>query len=405
MRYLILVAILAIANTVLQADNYCPEGSDDVFTVTPEILATTPAWNPLSDEVPVSAANAIRVAATYHNKIIPTGRTEWYVFELAGATLVRSENDRWYWVVQYNAHFDPDVKPPKDGKLVGGWIGPAISHNRYPVLLNGKLAPSHRRRSSSNFAKNCVSDLNSRRRITMCWTEDRDVAVLTWKTQGAISVNTNVRRINMRPIARVFGHCAIAVVTLIAGCGPGNLTTNERMRQNITADLEQKGAYFVGFTEGTSIPDMACFLNVKSLDGIEKYPTLTHLDFTDSTVSDRHLREIVLLPNVFYLELDGTKVSDAGIEVLSAIPNLNMVDLTGTHVSDASVPALARIKGLQGVVAESANLSESGVRQLMKLRPDIWVKHESVTGPQDGEGEDQREDDLGDPRGGSDDEP
>ncbi|WP_430452249.1 hypothetical protein [Rhodopirellula europaea] len=162
MRFLILVAFLAIANTVLQADDYCPEGSGDVFTVTPEILATTPAWNPLSDEVPVSAATAIRVAATYHNKIIPTGRTEWYVFELAGATLVRSENDRWYWVVQYNARFDPDVKPSKDGKLVGGWIGPTISHNRYPVLLNGKLAPSHPRRPELPAAIRPVDEVTPR---------------------------------------------------------------------------------------------------------------------------------------------------------------------------------------------------------------------------------------------------
>ncbi|TWU42923.1 Leucine Rich repeats (2 copies) [Rubripirellula tenax] len=196
-------------------------------------------------------------------------------------------------------------------------------------------------------------------------------------------VIATVRRTCMNLISLNFGLIAIVVLTLVIGCNPNALTPDERIRQNITSDLEQMGAYYVGFEEDTSIPDAAFFVNVKSLDGIKRYPTLTHLDFTDSNVSDHDLRELISLPNVFYLELDGTKVSDVGIDTLAAIPNLNVVDLNGTLVSDASVPSLAKIRGLQGVVAESTNLSELGVRELMRLRPEIWVKHESILDPPD----------------------
>jgi hypothetical protein len=146
MRFSILVAFVSCFTALLRADDFFPEGADVVFSVTPEILAQTPAWNPLTGQAPVSAADAIRIAAEYHKKIIPSGRTQWYVFDLAGASLVRSDNDRWYWVVQYRAHFDPEKQPSEDGKLGSGWIGPKITHNRYPVLFDGKLAPSRPRR-------------------------------------------------------------------------------------------------------------------------------------------------------------------------------------------------------------------------------------------------------------------
>jgi hypothetical protein len=146
MRLLILGIVAVCHNALLRADDFYPEGSDVVFSVTPEILAQTPAWNPLAGQTPVSAADAIRIAAEYHKKIIPSGRTQWYVFDLAGASLVRSDNDRWYWVVQYRAYFDPEKHPSEDGKVGRGWIGPKITHNRYPVLFDGKLAPSRPRR-------------------------------------------------------------------------------------------------------------------------------------------------------------------------------------------------------------------------------------------------------------------
>ena len=155
-------------------------------------------------------------------------------------------------------------------------------------------------------------------------------------------------------------------------------TSVDRARQRATSELEQLGAYFVGFDGDTVVPDSSYFMNVKSLYGIERYSSLTHLDFTDSNVSNGDLSDLILLPNVFYLELDGTMVSDDGIATLARIPNLNVLDVTGTQITDASVPNLAKIAGLQGVAAKETQLTQPGVQQLLKLRPDIWVKHESV---------------------------
>lgn len=62
-----------VAYSVSLADDFHPEGSDDVFTVTKEILADTPKCDPLAVEMPISVATAIRVAAEYHNKTIPNG--------------------------------------------------------------------------------------------------------------------------------------------------------------------------------------------------------------------------------------------------------------------------------------------------------------------------------------------
>lgn len=146
MRFSMLVVIALCLTSLLRADEFYPEGSDVVFSITPEVLAQTPAWNPLAGPAPVSAADAIRIAAAYHKKIIPSGRTDWYVFDLAGAILVRADNDRWYWVVQYRAHFDPIRRPSEKGTVSSGWIGPKIAHNRYPVLFNGELAPSRPRK-------------------------------------------------------------------------------------------------------------------------------------------------------------------------------------------------------------------------------------------------------------------
>lgn len=122
----------------LQAKEFWPVDAKTVFSVTKETLEATPAWNPGAGPIPVSAADAIQIASDFHKRIAPEGRTDSFVFDLAGATLVRSEDDRWYWVVQYRVHFDPLPTPNRVGN---GWVGPMPKHSRYPVLMNGELAP------------------------------------------------------------------------------------------------------------------------------------------------------------------------------------------------------------------------------------------------------------------------
>ncbi|MEM9368151.1 MAG: hypothetical protein AAGD07_19320 [Planctomycetota bacterium] len=124
------------------SDEFRPAGVNEVFTVTAEVLATTPAYDPLAGPIPVSASTAIRVAAKYHKAQFPGGRSDWYLFELSGATLVRGEHERWYWIVQYRGIFDPRMPGDPSRRRPGGYASiPTVVHNRYPVLMTGKLAP------------------------------------------------------------------------------------------------------------------------------------------------------------------------------------------------------------------------------------------------------------------------
>lgn len=161
MRCLILVAACLVTSASLAKDFYS-EGCRDVFTVTNEILAGTPRCDPLAGELPVSAAAAIRIAAKYHSRMMPKGRTTWHVYELGGATLVRAENERWYWIVQFRGlfDFDPHIER-RDGELPSGgysYPGPKTTYNRYPVLMTGQLAPHRPRDPKLPAAIRPVSD-------------------------------------------------------------------------------------------------------------------------------------------------------------------------------------------------------------------------------------------------------
>lgn len=138
MRPTITCLLVLLTSSSLQAKQFRPVGSELVFSVTEETLESTPAWKPGAGPIPVSAADAIQIASNFQKRIAPDGRTDTFVFDLAGATLIRSDNDRWYWVVQYRVHFDPVPTPNRIGH---GWVGPMPKHSRYPVLMNGKLAP------------------------------------------------------------------------------------------------------------------------------------------------------------------------------------------------------------------------------------------------------------------------
>ncbi|MEO9591038.1 hypothetical protein [Rhodopirellula bahusiensis] len=138
MRTFAVFFFVAMLCSSLDAKEFRPVDAKVVFSVTEETLETMPAWTPGSGQLPVSAADAIQIAAAFHKRIAPHGRNDTFVFDLAGATLVRAEKDRWYWVVQYRVHYDPVAK--RNG-IGGGWVGPMPKQSLYPVLLNGKLAP------------------------------------------------------------------------------------------------------------------------------------------------------------------------------------------------------------------------------------------------------------------------
>ena len=112
------------------------------FQVNMRVLASTPKIDPRSGDFPVSAAEAIRIADAYQETYAEKIREHGYGCELEGAALVHAGYQRWYWVVQYRAKFSPRIlheQHPDLGAIV--WSLPESFKIKYPVLMNGKLAP------------------------------------------------------------------------------------------------------------------------------------------------------------------------------------------------------------------------------------------------------------------------
>ncbi len=154
-------------------------------------------------------------------------------------------------------------------------------------------------------------------------------------------------------------------------------THGHRKRLRITAELNAMGAYWVAFDDNNDLEKAAFDDRIRSND-IARYKTLRYLDFTNSNVTDEDLQHLTDLPAIFYLELDGTSISDAGLERLSRIKHLDVLELTGTRVTDAAVRDIAKITGLRGVVLTSTMVTSDGIDALKSLRPDVWVRHDTL---------------------------
>ncbi|WP_147871142.1 hypothetical protein [Stieleria maiorica] len=111
----------------------------DVFVVKPSILEKTPKWDPSTEDIPLNAAQAMKLGCAYHDSR-EIGLFKW---ELSGCTLVREQNRRWYWVVQFRGKFAPSEMMPKmrNPPIAISYGGPKTLYHRVPVLMNGKLAP------------------------------------------------------------------------------------------------------------------------------------------------------------------------------------------------------------------------------------------------------------------------
>lgn len=168
-------------------------------------------------------------------------------------------------------------------------------------------------------------------------------------------------------------------------------TNGYRKRLRITADLKAMGACWVAFDDNNDLEWAAFDDRIRSSD-IAHYTTLKYVDFTNSNVTDEDLAYLTELPAVFYLELDGTGISDAGIERLSRIKHLDVLDLSGTRVTDDAVTDIAKISGLRGVNLSSTMVTSDGIDTIKTLRPDMWVKHDTLGIVDDtGEPDDARE--------------
>jgi len=131
-----IVAVLLQAHVF--SDEFAVFGTPTVFTVTPEILAKTPAWNAGEEPIPCDITQAIKVAKARHDETEFQGYAGLHAWAFYRAVLVSEDGNRFYWLVTYKGTYDGSLfKGP------GGYSYPGAC-TRYihcPVLMNGQLAP------------------------------------------------------------------------------------------------------------------------------------------------------------------------------------------------------------------------------------------------------------------------
>ncbi|MEO9592705.1 hypothetical protein [Rhodopirellula bahusiensis] len=112
-----------------------PNGTASRLTVDTEVLAATPQWKPSDGPIPLSAADAMVVAAKFHESIDFKGLMCLHKWRVDKAILVSSDDDRWFWVVTYRGLIDPSLLDKT--KIANP--GPTVLYNHYPVLLDGTI--------------------------------------------------------------------------------------------------------------------------------------------------------------------------------------------------------------------------------------------------------------------------
>ncbi|TWT94566.1 hypothetical protein [Stieleria varia] len=144
MRYLAAFCTIALLYGNAVAQEFEVSGTDDVFVINPSILQATPKWDPEFTDIPVGAARAIKIAREYHDNQEFTGFSALFKWEVSGCALVREDDQRWYWIVQFRGQFAPEEMLAKKGIHAGGgsFPGPKTIFHRIPVLLTGKLTPT-----------------------------------------------------------------------------------------------------------------------------------------------------------------------------------------------------------------------------------------------------------------------
>ena len=76
--------------------------------------------------------------------------------------------------------------------------------------------------------------------------------------------------------------------------------------------------------------------------------------------------------------LDSTAASDRTMDQLMQVDQLRILHISNTLVTDAAVESIAAIQGLQGVYMSGTGITLAGATKLKKLRPEIWLVHESI---------------------------
>jgi hypothetical protein len=71
-------------------------------TISEEALKKSPAWQSDAENPPLSARKAIKLANEMKDSLVQDSKG--YKWELQSASLEPADDDKWYWLINYEAH-------------------------------------------------------------------------------------------------------------------------------------------------------------------------------------------------------------------------------------------------------------------------------------------------------------
>jgi Leucine-rich repeat (LRR) protein len=142
-----------------------------------------------------------------------------------------------------------------------------------------------------------------------------------------------------------------------------------------------------------------CAITTKGIvEHIGKFPNLTALDLSETTIKDAALVEIGKLEkledlNLWHtrvtdsglaaltssklkrLNLDDTNIGDGAIEHLAKIESLEFLHIGKTAVTDEKIGELAKLKNLKDLILTNTTLSKKAVASLQEKLPKTNIKY------------------------------
>lgn len=102
------------------------------------------------------------------------------------------------------------------------------------------------------------------------------------------------------------------------------------------------------------------------VEQIGKFPNLTALDLSETSIQDSALAEIGKLNKLEDLNLWRSQVTDSGITFLVELP-LKRLNLDDTSIGDAAIPHIARIRSLEFIHLGKTAITDEGIQGLKEL--------------------------------------
>ncbi|MCC7337237.1 MAG: hypothetical protein IT422_19275 [Pirellulaceae bacterium] len=177
-------------------------------------------------------------------------------------------------------------------------------------------------------------------------------------------------RFKLKTLFVVVGIAAIASLYLMI------FTEGWRLRQDASSQLRKAGAHRFDFNNRNYLSYVSFTGEIED-PGLPDFVRIDRLDLTgcrDDKINLRNMRNA----DIWHLMLASTGVSDESMDQLTDVGQLRILDLTNTKVTDSAIGSIASIRGLEGVNLTGTEITLAGARHLKKLRPEIWLVHESL---------------------------